>query len=516
MNRSIRQLGLVLGLLGLVLFAQINRIQFLGAERLAEHPENSRGLVREFSRQRGSITTADGVVVARSVPEDAPGAAGDYRRVYPEGELYAHIVGYQALHAASTGLERSYNDELAGRTLGLQFRSPSDLLTVFADRDSTASLHLTIRADLQQAARRALGDRRGSVVLIDPDSGSLLAMWSNPSFEPARIASADASAGIAAYEEYLADPADPLLAKAYREVFFPGSTFKLVTAAAGLETGRIGLGEPVFEPSAVYQPIPAGTPIGNAGGGACGGDLTEILAVSCNTAFAELGAEWVGPEAMVRTAEAFGFNSVLPLDLPGTAVSRFPVDYGARLAADDLASGGLGHPDVGVYADSARLAQASIGQNDVAASPLQMAMVAAAIAADGRLMVPHVVDRLTTADGAVHRTVEPETHRVATTPGTAAAMRSAMAEAVRTGTARSLRIDGLEIGAKTGTAQLQARTDQAHAWTVGFAGTPGSRPSLAFSVIVEASEDGAPRSGSATAVPVARELVEAFFAEAAG
>lgn len=511
MNRSIRQLGLVLGLLGLVLFAQLNRVQFLGAERLVDHPQNSRGLVREFARQRGSITTADGVAAARSVAVD-PGTASGYRRVYPEGEMYAHIVGYQALHAASTGLERSYNDELAGRTVELQFSSPSDLFDLFGERDTTASLQLTVRADLQEAARRALGDRRGSVVLVEPASGAVLALWSYPSFDPNRIAAADAASGIAAYDEYLADPDDPLLAKSYREAFFPGSTFKLVTAAAGLETGRVSLAEPVFERRDAYQPIPAGTPIGNAGGSTCGGDLTEILVVSCNTAFAEMGAEWVGPEAMVRTAEAFGFNSVLSIDLPSAAVSRFPVDYGTRLADRS----GRGHPDVGVYTDSARLAQTAIGQNDVAATPLQMAMAAAAIANEGRLMAPHVVARLTTADGAVHRTIEHEIERIATSPETAALLRAAMAEVVRSGTAQGLRIDGLEIGAKTGTAQLTAGAGRAHAWTVGFAGVAGGRPELAFAVIVEASDHPTPQSGSATAVPVARELLEAFvsFAQA--
>ena len=508
MNRRIRRVGAVLGVLCLVLFAQLNRVQFLGAERLVEHPVNTRGLIRDFARQRGSITTADGVVVALSVPSDEPGAVGDYLRSYPQGDLYAHIVGYQALVAASVGLERAFNDELAGHTAGLQFGSLGDLVDIFDERDTSASLRLTVRHDMQQAARRALGERRGSMVLISPASGAVVAMWTSPSFDPSRLASPDTAAADAAYHAYLDDEADPLLAKAYRETFFPGSTFKLVTAAAGLQTGRIGAADPVFEPSAQYQPLPSGSPIENYAGGVCGGDLVEILAVSCNTAFAEMGAEWVGPEALVRTAEAFGFNSALGIDLPGAAASRFPTDYGERLADSDDAA----HRDVGVYSDSARLAQAAIGQNDVAATPLQMAMVAAAIANDGRLMTPHVVDRLTRADGSLYRMTEPEVRRIAVSPASAAVLQAAMAETVLAGTARGLQVSGLTVGAKTGTAQLAAGSPQAHAWVVGFAGRSAERPELAFAVLVEADESAPGQSGAATAVPIARELLQAFFA----
>ncbi len=509
MNRRIRRVGVVLGVLCVVLFAQLNRVQFLGAERLVEHPVNTRGLIRDFARQRGSITTADGVVVALSVESDEPGAAGDYLRSYPQGELYAHIVGYQALVAASVGLERTYNDELAGRTAGLQFGSLGDLVDIFDERDTSASLRLTVRHDIQQAARRALGERRGSVVLISPASGAVVAMWTSPSFDPNLLASPDTAAADAAYREHLDDEADPLLAKAYRETFFPGSTFKLVTAAAGLQTGRIGAADPVFEPSAQYQPLPSGSPIENYAGGVCGGDLVEILAVSCNTAFAEMGAEWVGPEALVRSAEAFGFNSALGIDLPGAAASRFPTDYGERLADSDAAD--AAHPEVSVYSDSARLAQAAIGQNDVAATPLQMAMVAAAIANDGRLMTPHVVDRLTRADGSLYRSTEREVRRIAVSPASAAVLRAAMAETVLAGTARGLQVSGLTVGAKTGTAQLEAGAPAAHAWVVGFAGRSAERPELAFAVLVEADESAPDQSGAATAVPIARELVEAFF-----
>ncbi|MGZ0219605.1 MAG: penicillin-binding transpeptidase domain-containing protein, partial [Acidimicrobiales bacterium] len=300
MNRRIRRLGLAFAVLYVVLFVQLNRVQFFGAERLQEHSINSRGLIRDFGQERGSIISADGVVIARSVEIGEP---VDFRREYPEGDLYAHIAGYQSLNVAATGLERIYNDELAGVTVEQQFRTFAGL---FSDRDTTATLHLTIRDDVQRAAREALGDRRGSVVALDPRTGAVVAMWTWPSFDPNLLADPDGSVANAAYEAYLNDSSDPLLAKSYRELFFPGSTFKLVTAAAGLESAMIGAFAPEFAIADTYNPIPGGSPIRNFAGGSCGGNLVEVLRVSCNTAFAEMGAEWVGPEQMIETAQLFG------------------------------------------------------------------------------------------------------------------------------------------------------------------------------------------------------------------
>ena len=170
MNRRIRRLGLAFAVLYVVLFVQLNRVQFFGAERLQEHSINSRGLVRDFGQERGSIVSADGVVIARSVEIGEP---VDFRREYPQGDLYAHIAGYQSLNVAATGLERTYNDELAGVTVEQRFHTFADL---FSDGDTTATLHLTIRDDVQRAARDALGDRRGSVVALDPRTGAVVAL----------------------------------------------------------------------------------------------------------------------------------------------------------------------------------------------------------------------------------------------------------------------------------------------------------------------------------------------------
>ena len=520
MNLRIRRLGIVLGLLYVVLFIQLNRVQFFGAERLQDDVNNTRGLIREFGRERGPIVTADGVVVARSVEHDG---SVDFRREYPEAERYAHIVGYQSLNVAPTGLERSFNDELAGEPIDQRFQSLGDL---FIERDTTATLVLSIRDDVQRVAQEQLGDRKGSVVALDPRTGEIIALWTYPSFDPNAVADPDGFAANAAFDELRSDPDDPLLAKSYREIFFPGSTFKLVTAAAGIETGLVGPGAPVFPVAESYDPIPAGLPIGNFGGSECGGDLVEILRVSCNTAFSEMGAEWVGPDGMIDTAEAFGFNTDIGIDLPGAANSRFPTDYGDRLAdvdfyrapdapdvdGDTPADGPiLPNGTVDVYEDSARLAQASIGQNDVAATPLQMAQVAAAIANDGRVMTPHVVTELRAADGSLYDRVEPEIWRVATSPSTAAVLRDAMRVVAEEGTARNLLVDGLVVGGKTGTAQLGTDPPNSHAWIVGFAGLPDEAPSLAFAVIVEAQEGTSEQTGGRVAAPIARAVIETVF-----
>ncbi|MEM9518114.1 MAG: penicillin-binding transpeptidase domain-containing protein [Actinomycetota bacterium] len=519
MNLRIRRLGIVFGLLYVVLFAQLNRVQFFGAERLQEDTNNTRGLIREFGSERGPIVTADGVVVARSIEYDG---SVDFRREYPEADLYAHIVGYQSLNVAPTGLERSYNDELAGEPIDQRFQSLGDL---FVERDTTATLVLSIRDDVQRVAQEQLGDRKGSVVALDPRSGEILALWTFPSFDPNPIADPDGVVANAAFDALRADPDAPLLAKSFREVFFPGSTFKLVTAAAGIETGLIGASEPVFADSSTYEPIPAGAPIRNFAAGTCGGDLVELLRVSCNTAFSEMGAEWIGPDGMVATAEAFGFNRDIGIDLPGAAQSRFPTDYGAELAdvdtyraptveADATADGAgpvLPNGATPIHEDSARLAQTSIGQNDVAATPLQMAQVAAAIANDGRVMTPHVVTELRAADGTLYDRVEPEVWRVAMTPATATVLRDAMRVVAEEGTARNLLVDGLVVGGKTGTAQLGTDPPNSHAWIVGYAGRPSAPPSLAFAVIVEAQDGAREQTGGSVAAPIARAVIETVF-----
>jgi peptidoglycan glycosyltransferase len=500
-NRSIRQVAVVLLGLFLVLFVQLNRVQVLDAESLREHPANTRAVFRDFARPRGPITTADGVVVARSVAVSGP---LERLREYPLGERYAHITGYLSLNVGSTGIERSYNDELTGRTSGQQLDRILDLFG--ADQDFTGEVVLTVRDDLQQAAQEALGQQLGSVVALDPRSGAVLASWSYPSYDPNRLSAHDGNAVNAAFAELQAASGTPLLEKAYREIYFPGSTFKVVTAAAGLGSGEITPTFPVFEQLDAYTPPLTTRPIRNFGGATCGGDLDELLRVSCNTGFAEMAAELLGPDPMVATAEDFGFNEAPPLDVPATAASRFPTDFGERLEAPT--------PEIpaGVYENTPTLAQAAIGQNDVAASPLHMAMVAGAIANDGVMMQPHLVGEVLDRTGDSIRSIDPESWRTATSPEVAADLRSSMIGVVQDGTARRLAVDGLEIGGKTGTAQLGTDPPSSHAWIVAFAGRPGAEPELAVAVLVQAQPGASEQTGGSVAAPIARAVIERYFA----
>ncbi|MCB0958365.1 MAG: hypothetical protein KDB04_02435, partial [Acidimicrobiales bacterium] len=223
MDRSIRRLGGFLILLFCALFAQLNYIQVFRADDLNTKTGNDRPVVAAFARPRGTMATADGVLLARSVPSDD---RFQYQREYPEGDLYAALTGYFSYVYGATGLERAYNEELAGRTARQQVRSIGDL---FVDSDRTGNLTLTVRSDVQQVAREALGDQRGSVVVLDPQTGAVLGLWSNPTFDPNLLATHDVDAGRGAYDLLNAADGKPLLPKAYQEIYPPGSTFKVVT-----------------------------------------------------------------------------------------------------------------------------------------------------------------------------------------------------------------------------------------------------------------------------------------------
>lgn len=501
MNRQIRQLGIALLLLFALLFARLNWVQVFAAESLTADPLNTRRVVRDFGQRRGTIFTADGVPVAESVETDGRFAR---ERRYPQGPLYSDVTGYFSFEFGATGVERSYNDELAGHSATQRFESFFDF---FGDGDVSADLTLTINSDMQEAAANALGQRRGSVVALDPRTGAVLAFYSWPTFDPSTISTTDLDAARAAKE--LLDDAvgEPLLTTAHRQVFPPGSTFKVITASSALENGVVTSSAPVF-PEAVNYELPlTSVTLQNYGGLSCGGDLARSLALSCNTTFAELGAEYLGPQPMIATAERFGFNDVPPFDIPLTAESRFPNDYGAELGRSDQT------PSAPIVEGSSFLAQASIGQFDVRATPLQMALTAAGIANGGEIMEPHVVDMVTdSADGAVIERVGAAVWRQALVPEVAATTADLMVGVVENGTATALARSNLTVGAKTGTAEVDASAgDDTHAWVIAFAGPAGGDAELALAVMIEAVPGAGQQAGGAVAGPVAAAMIDAHF-----
>ena len=221
MNRNIRILGIALILCFVSLFVQLNRIQIFQQKELQENPSNMRSVVRDFNRERGEIITIDGEIIAESFKVEGQ---LEYERTYPYGDLYAHSTGFFSFQYGADGLERYYNDQLAGQKETQQFNSLKDIFTV---TDTSADLTITINHSLQETAKEALGERNGSVVVVDPRTGAILAFWSYPSYDPSIFGSSDLQAGEKAWEEYSSLPTgeDPRLPKMYREIFFPGSTF---------------------------------------------------------------------------------------------------------------------------------------------------------------------------------------------------------------------------------------------------------------------------------------------------
>jgi peptidoglycan glycosyltransferase len=466
-----------------VLFAQLNRLTVFQAAKLNDNPNNTREILRDFSRPRGTVTTADGVVIAQSVPSTD---RFELQRQYPEGPMFAPFTGYYSFTLGSSGVEKTYNDELAGRTLDLTLQDVGDL---FVDKVRTGDLNLTVRADLQRLAAQQLGEREGSVVALDPRTGEILAMVSFPTYDPNLLANHDtqAAADVATLLDASVDK--PRLSRAYQDRFFPGSTFKVVTATAALTSGAITADEPSYPVGSSYTPPGTTRPLQNFGGSSCGGALFEVLRVSCNTAFAQMGVD-TGPEAMVSTAEAFGFNKDVPIDLSRPAKSNFPTDFKQNLPA---------------------LAQSAIGQNEVAATPLQMAMVAGAFANDGVVMVPHVLRDVRDTDGNIVDTYKPSVWTTAMDRGTAALMREAMVGVVEGGTASRLAVPGFVVGGKTGTAQLGTDPPRSHAWIIGFAGPPGEVPTIAVAVLVEGQEGASEQTGGRVAAPIAQALLQAYL-----
>ena len=489
MNRVIRRLAIGLLLCYVVLFVQLNVLQVGKRDALRADVRNNRESVRTFDAPRGQIVTADGAVVAQTVeiPQESR-ADFRYQREYPTKDLFANVSGYYTYSYGATQLEHLYGDVLRGDTPKQQLLAVGQ---TFSREDQTGSVVMTLRNDLQTAAKQALQGREGSVVVLDVRSGAVLAMYSNPTYDPNTVAVHDAEAAGAALTALDETPGKPLLANAYQERYMPGSTFKVLTTATALSDGVVSTAS-AWPNESAWVPPNTDNPIQNYGKKVCGGDLAEVFRRSCNIPFARMSVD-IGPERLVSGVRSWGLESKVPIDLPGAAASTFGGD--AKSFEDSLAL----------------LAIHGFGQGGVQMVPLHMAMVAATVANDGRMMKPYVVDRTLAHDGTVLTRTSPEVWRTPISKPVADTLTRLMIGVVNEGTAKCCMklARGIQAAAKTGTAQLNAEGEEqrSHAWITAFA--PAKAPRIAVAVMLKGVDAAiSAGTGGTLAGPVAKALLD--------
>ncbi|KRD07773.1 penicillin-binding protein [Mycobacterium sp. Root265] len=490
MNNSLRRLSVVFMALVVLLLANATLTQVFTADGYRADPRNQRVLLDEYSRQRGQIT-AGGQLLAYSVSTD-----GRFRflRVYPNPQTYAPVTGFYSLGYSSSGLERAEDPVLNGSDERLFGKRLADFFTGRDPRGGTVDT--TVRPDVQEAAWDAMaegcdGPCKGAVVALEPSTGKILAMVSSPSYDPNKLASHDGAVQTSTWDQLRDDPNAPLVNRAIAETYPPGSTFKVITTAAALQSGST---PDTQLTSASRIPLPDSTAtLENYGGSACGNgptaSLREAFARSCNTAFVELGLD-TGADKLKSTAQAFGLDSP-PAPIP------------LQVAAST----------VGPISDGAALGMSSIGQRDVAVTPLQNAMVAATIANDGVTMTPYLVDTLKGPDLSNIATTAPTEQRRAVSPQVAATLTDLMVGAEQV-TQQKGAIAGVQIASKTGTAEhgTDPRNTPPHAWYIAFA--PAQAPKVAVAVLVENGGDRLSATGGAVAAPIGRATIAAALREA--
>ncbi len=488
MNKPIRTMAVFCMVLFIALLLNASYLQYFKADDLNDHNGNQRVRDAEFSRKRGPILLA-GNPLAESVPTKDE---YKYQRQYPQPFKYAHVTGFYSYTYGATGVESNQDDILSGSDERLFVDRIVDMVS--NTQPEGGSVSLTLDPAAQTAAFdgiQALGpDTKAAVVAIEPSTGKILAMVSNPTYDPNLLASHDLDSVEANWKRLISDPDKPLFNRAIQETYPPGSTFKLVTAAAALESGD-------YDPD---TPVPGGTSLDlpqtdntlpNENGESCGGDkitLTQALVVSCNVAFGAVGLD-LGEDALRTQAEKFGFGQQYLLGLGGQAVSEF-----------------------GESAPGPFTAYSAIGQYDVRASPLQMAQVTATIANGGQGMVPYLVDEVRAPDLSVLEKTSPdEMPDRAMSSSAASALTQMMVAVVEQGTGTPAQIPGIDVAGKTGTAQ-RSSSEAPYAWFVSFA--PADDPKVAVAVIVE--DAGVARdaiSGSGLAAPIAKSVMEAVVGQ---
>lgn len=485
MNRPIRTLSVGCLILFVALMLNLTYVQFFKASWYNNRADNRRVTEEAYSQQRGDILVGK-KAVATSVPSDGK---FEWQRTYPGGKKYAPITGFMSYSYGQTGIERSQDSVLSGKDNKLFTNRLVDLVT--NSDPAGGNVELTIDPKVQDAAYEgltALGeDVQAAAVAIDPKTGRILAMANTPTYNPDRVANNDIAAAQKSYNQLSKDDNEPLLNRSIQTALPPGSTFKLVTAAAAIENLDMDGDSKVYGGASLDLPGTT-TDLPNLNGTSCGGEqitLTRALEVSCNTAFGQLGME-LSDEEMQEQAEAFGFGQDYLDDLGPLAESQYPANDG-----------------------KAEQARAAIGQQSVIATPLQMAMVSAGIANGGEVMKPYLVDRVTSSSLDVIDQGNPTKidNQPAVSQDTAEILTQMMVSTVDNGTAEAAAIDGVSVAGKTGTAQTTPDKPP-YAWFTSFA--PAENPSIAVAVMVQKS--GTERSeiaGGRLGGPIAKAMMEA-------
>ncbi|MEV5970654.1 penicillin-binding transpeptidase domain-containing protein [Streptomyces sp. NPDC051921] len=479
MNKTIRRASVFSLLLVLALLGRATWVQAYEGKALANEKNNRRKTIAQYAQPLGNIVVAGSPVTGS---KETKGGDLAYARHYTDGALYAAVTGYSSQAYGATQLEGIYADVLDGTDSRL--KNPLDAVT--GKRAQPGTVLTTIDPAVQKAGYEALGNKKGAAVAIDPETGRILGMVSTPSYDPSKIA------GLTDGKEWqrlTEDEDKPLVNRALRQPLPPGSTFKLVVAAAALEDGLYGSVDTPTDSPNPYTLPGTRTVLKNENSSApCeNATIRTALRYSCNNVFAKMAVD-LGQDKVKATAEKFGFNDK-ELDVPVRAyASVYPSDM-----------------------DKAQTALTGIGQFDVTATPLQMAMVSAALANDGLMASPHMVSQVVDSDGDPLQTYEDGDTRRIVSSSTAQQLRSAMRTVVDEGTGTNAAIDGVEVGGKTGTAQHGENNSKTpYAWFTSYAKDPGTGKEVAVAVMIE--DSGAARSevsGNGLAAPVAQKMMKA-------
>jgi penicillin-binding protein A len=470
-NTPITRLYLVVLLLFAVLVVGTSWNTVFRAEELRDKPQNRRALLEQQRIRRGVIRAGDDALLARSLrrPDKT------YTRTYPDGGLFAHAVGYSFTRYGRAGLEQSRNNALSGTT--------SELGTIF-DRLSGSqpegdNLFTTLDPRAQRVALQGLNGRKGAVVALDPQTGAIKVMASVPGYNPNDIAHPGT------FTRLNRDRDAPLLNRTTQAGYPPGSTFKVVTAIAAMDSGR-------FTPNSTVsgrnlKPI-SGVPLRNFGNENFGQiTVTDALTHSVNTAWATIG-EKLGKATMAKYMDRLGFDQQVQVDLPSDE----------RRASGEFKGGKLIRPTNGAV-DVGRMA---IGQDKLNVTPLQMAMVAAAVANGGQLMRPHLTDKIVDRDGRVVDTIQPRQMSQVMSPEAAGEVADMMGKVVEEGTGTAAALQGISVGGKTGTAEVDRPCGPNQVWFIAFA--PRHNPKVAIAATVECSSG----TGGDTAAPIAKQVMQ--------